>query len=382
MRKRSGDSWELSVTLGTDFTGKRKRFYKTVHCKTERAASKELARFVTECEDGFYNQSKPMTVKQLCNIYEQHYVKRHQKKNAQLSFESISKKWIIPFLGSRKVAKLKKFDVQEWVDMIEDKGKSPKTIRNIHSVLRSMLKYAITDLEIITDNPCAKTVLPPVEKKESKSYNADDVKKILKAFQDIPPQEQALKCFVLLAIFGGFRKGEILGFDWPDIDFENHKICVSKTRYRDNEKDNRVYIDTPKSTKSNRTIALPDFIFDELKKLDIQQKKEKLLFGPAYADEPAVIRLENGTVMNPDKPYKWFKKICEVNDIPFYGIHALRHTHASLLAEIGANYVHVSKRMGHAQVSTTLNIYTHLFKNADDNFADQLNSFVTDEKMV
>lgn len=374
-RRGKGDSWYLEVTLGTDFTGSRKRFNKTVHCRTEREAEKELARFIVECEDEHYNTASPATVSALCELYVNDYVKRHMKRNTQISTVSHFNNWIIPYLGKRKVSSIKKYDIQQLVNLMSDEGKSSKTIRNVFSDAKQLFEYAVKDVELISKNPCKNVRLPDLEKKESKSYNKEYVDKILLSLDDINPEDQALKCFILLSLFGGFRKGEILGFDWSDVDLEGNTITVRQARYKDND-GGKLFNDTPKSKKSARTISLPGFIFEELRRLDLQQKKDKLMFGQHYADSPALLRMEDGSPMNPNKPYKWFQTFCKTYDIPFYGIHSLRHTHASLLQSIGANYVDVSKRLGHSDTSTTLRIYTHLFdESRDEAFADMLSDY-------
>lgn len=373
-RKGKGDAWYLEVTLGTDFTGKRKRFNKTVHCRTEREAEKALARFLVDCEDEHYNTSTPTTVAALCDLYVEEHVKRYFKRNSQIATTSHIKKWIKPYIGKRKVTSIKKIDIQQLVNKIIDDGKSAKTVRNIFTDVRQLFEYAVKDVEIIATNPCDNIRLPDLNKKESRCYDNESVKTILCALDNSSADDQPLKCFVLLALFGGFRKGEILGFDWSDVDFDNNIMTVRQTRYRA-EKGEGIFIDTPKSEKSERTVTLPPFVFSELKRLDLQQKSEKLKFGQYYADSPALLKMPDGTPMNPSKPYKWFAALCENNDLPCYGIHALRHTHASLLQSIGANYVDVSQRLGHSEPSTTLRIYTHLFEDKDTKFADQLDEF-------
>lgn len=374
-RKGKGDAWYLEVTLGTDFTGKRKRYNKTVHCRTEREAEKELARFLIDCEDENFNTAAPTTVSALCEVYVEEYAKRYFKRNTQISTISHFENWVKKYLGKRKVTSIKKHDIQQLVNTIIDDGKSPKTVRNIYSDTRQLFEYAMKDLEIITSNPCNNVRLPELIKKESNSYNNEQVEKIVNALENVTEQDQPFKCFVLMALFGGFRKGELLGFDWSDVDFVNNTLTVRQARYRDKKNGEGIFLDTPKSEKSERTVSLPLFIFKELNKLDLQQKKEKLKFGQYYADSPALFRMEDGTSMNPSKPYKWFDALCKVNDLPQYGLHALRHTHASLLQSIGANYVDVSERLGHSEVSTTLRIYTHLFQEKDSTFADQLGEY-------
>lgn len=376
-RHRGGDSWELTVTLGTDFTGKRKRFTKTVHCKNEKAAEKELARFLVDCEDGNYNSSKPMTVEAFSIIYMNECVKRYHKRNTQESTQQTINKWITPYIGKRKIAAIKKLDVIQWVNMLTDKGKSPKTVRNIYGVLKKMFDYAM-EVDVLAKTPCKDIRLPNLNKKPAKSYTSDEVEKILNGLDELPEDQQLYKCFILLSLFGGFRHGELLGFDWDHISFDTHEISVIQTRYWTDE--GEMFVDTPKSNSSVRTIVLPEFVIKELSKLKTIQIQQRFQFKEDYNINQAIFKLEDGSYMPDKKAYYWFESFCKRNDIPFSGIHILRHTHASLLADLGNNMVQVSNRLGHSQLSTTLNIYTHLFKDKNTSMADQLDLFAESKK--
>lgn len=370
-RKRNGDAWQLIVTVGSDFTGKPRRYTKTVH-GTEKEAEKELSRFYVECETGSANTSNPVTVAELCISYMENYCKRYHKVSAQRSDRTAINNWIKPLLGKRKIAKLKKLEVQEWVNYITDQGKSPKTVRNYFSVFRSMMDFAI-DMDIITHNPCENVRLPKKEKAAIKSYSKDELKMLIQALEITSEDELRYKCAILLALFGGFRKGEILGFDWPDVDFDTCTMHVRQTRMIGPQQG--VYIDSPKTENSQRDVVVPPFIMDLLRKLKVQQKADKLKTGPLYNNSPAMIKASDGDPLYPQVLQRWFTSFCKRNDLPAYGLHALRHTHASLLANIGADKVLVSQRLGHSQLSTTLNIYTHLFENTDKTVASMLQEY-------
>lgn len=369
--KRPG-VWELTVTLGSDYKGKPQRYYKTIKADTERDAEKELSRFFVQCEDGFFNASNITTIAQLCDLYQTEHVARFLKKSTQMSINSTVNNWIKPLLGKKKISKLKKVEVQQWVNHLTDEGKSPKTVRNCYSVLCSMLDYAVSDAELIQRNPAAGCKLPSPDKKESRSYNIEELSKILEGLEDLPREKLPYKCGILLAIFGGFRKAEVLGFNWDDVDFENKSISVVRTRMRAK---GIIYEDTPKTDKSRRTVSLPTFIFSELKDLKVSQLEEKLKFGVYYTDTLALLKQPGGEAITPAMFDKFFRAFCPSIGVPCHGLHALRHTHASLLASLGANEVEVSQRLGHANLSTTLNIYTHLFENRDSEIADGLDNF-------
>lgn len=379
-RHRGGDSWLLTVTLGTDYTGKRKRYNKTVHCRSEGAADRELAKFYAECCEGNINSSSPTTIKDLSAIFYDEYVKEQLKANTQKSNRAAINNWIVPYLGNRKINTLKKRDIQMWVNDIKKKL-SPKTVKNYFSVLDRMMLYAINDLEILNDNPCDRVKLPQIPKKESNSYETHEVEAIVKELQNLPDNEIHYKCAILIGMFGGLRRGEILGLDWCDVDFDNCDVYIHQARYEKIRGES--FIDTPKSEKSIRHVTLPQFIMDELKRLKAYQAEQILAGNLQFT--PAVFHGDLGQTMSGSTLRHKFNRICDSAGVTRYGLHALRHTQASMLADMGINVVEVSKRLGHSEVTTTLNIYSHLFKKADKKIADQLeqyNAMINDKEKI
>ena len=135
-----------------------------------------------------------------------------------------------------------------------------------------------------------------------------------------------------------------------------------------------IYEDTPKTEKSIRTITLPGEIISMLRSLQIQQKEAKLLLANKYEDSPAVLRGDFGKPLYPQVLQRWFTQFLSEHSLKNIGLHGLRHTHASMLAHMGTDKMQVSNRLGHSQLSTTLNIYTHLFEEADKTIADSLSN--------
>lgn len=363
-------TWELTVTVGADYTGKPKRFYKTIKADSEREAERELSRFFVQCEDGAVNASGVTTVEQLAELYVSESVERYLKRSTQRSTKATLKNWIVPKLGRKRLNKLKKMDVQHWINDLTDLNLSAKTIKNYYSVLCALLEYAI-DMELIQHNPARGCRLPKVHKKEARSYNKEQMAQIIEGLEALPADKINYKLAVLLAIFGGFRRGEIIGFDWDDVDTSTNSITVSKTRLKD--KNSGFYEDAPKTELSKRTVTLPAFMFDELRALKAYQLEDRLRCGAYYYTEtPSLLKRPGGETMTPDQIDRFFRTFCKHNNIPCYGLHSLRHSHASMLVSIGADKVEVSKRLGHSNLSTTLNIYTHLFEHREQEIADQL----------
>lgn len=368
--KRGENSYRLRVTIGTDFQGKPIVYSKTVKCKTEAAAKKELAKFYAECESGKVNKSNPITISQLAATYLEEYAQRHLKKSAQVSANTAVKLHIDPSIGSKKVIKLARIDVQQWVNHLSDKGLAPKTVRNYYSTLSGIMQFAI-DMNIIEDTPCKNIRLPKdKKKKEVDYYTIDEVKKLLYALDELPEEETHYKAAIYIALFGGLRKSEILGLNWDDINFRTGELRIHRSRMY--APGTGTYEDTPKTDKSNRIVTLPAEVVYILQDLQLQQKYRQLAAGPNYKESNAAIRSSTGNPLHPSVLYRWWAAFLKKNSLRHIPLHSLRHTHASMLAHLGEDKVKVSSRLGHSQLSTTLNIYTHLFEKTDKAIADNL----------
>jgi integrase len=201
-------------------------------------------------------------------------------------------------------------------------------------------------------------------------YTIDEVKLLLNALDQLPENELHYKAAIYIGLFGGLRKGEILGLNWEDVDFEKGELRIQRSRMY--APGTGTYEDTPKTEKSNRSVAVPKEVMDLLFKLQLQQKYMKLSAGTNYKDSPAVIRSSTGNPLHPSVLYRWWASFIKKCDLRHIGLHALRHTHASMLVHLGEDKVQVSNRLGHSQISTTLNIYTHLFEESDRRLADNL----------
>lgn len=168
--------------------------------------------------------------------------------------------------------------------------------------------------------------------------------------------------YLLLAIYSGFRRSEMLGLEWKDIDFENSLIHVRRTSQYTKEKG--IYTDTTKTRKSKRVSKFPPSIMNLLKQFRTEQAKKAKQLGTKWEGHDRLFTKWNGAPMNPQTPFEWLQGYCERIGIPFRNIHSLRHLHASLLIFEGVDVVAVSADMGHSVVGTTLNLYSHMFQEA------------------
>ena len=170
------------------------------------------------------------------------------------------------------------------------------------------------------------------------------------------------RAFFYLIAYSGLRRSEMLGLEWKDVDFEHNVISVRRTSNYTAERG--TYTDTTKTKRSQRSLKISPFIMNTLKQLRSEQDEQALKYGNEWVESDRLFVKWNGEPMNNQTPYGWLKEFCEKNELPFYGIHSFRHFAASALILAGLDVTTVSGALGHSNSTTTLNIYSHQFQNA------------------
>ena len=265
------------------------------------------------------------------------------------------------------VSKKLEYQVDELFDIFsvrnadEGPGLSSKTILEYHNFLHAAFDYAVRN-RIIPNNPADYVMPPKHRRKEAKWLEIDEVKKIMESMEGEPIKYRVM---VQILIETGIRRGELIGLSWPRIDFERCLVQVQDNLQRD--EDGEVYID---STKGNnkRWIAVSQYLIDLL----IEYKKEQdymkeMLSCRNYEYNPGnfLFIQESGEPMHASSLAHWMDSLEKRKGIPHIYPHLFRHTQASILAAANVDPVTISKRLGHAQVSTTQNIYSHMLEKMD-----------------
>ena len=252
---------------------------------------------------------------------------------------------------------------------------SSKTISEYHRLISSILTTAV-QWQVIPSNPCNRVKPPKVERKEAVSLDEKQAAELIRCLQAEPLKYHTA---IMLALYTGLRRGELCGLNWSDIDFKNGLISVNKAVLY--SADMGVHEDATKTKSSNRIISIPSDMVNLLKRYRAEQMEQQLLLGDQWQNSGKVFTNEMGGVINPDTLSTWFKGFIRRHNLPDIHFHNLRHTAATLLIAGGADIATVSKRLGHADRTTTLNIYTHAIKSADKAAADMLQDIFKKSKI-
>lgn len=237
---------------------------------------------------------------------------------------------------------------------------SPVSIHTYHRVLSAVF-YRAVKWGYIPENPAARADLPSLAGRRANYLDDADARNLLELLQDEPIKWRAVISFDLMS---GLRRGELLGLRWDDVDLDRQQLYVRQTWNYTSAKG--CFVDTPKNRSSERPLRISRTAILILLEYKKWQDQQRLLMGDAWMDQDnRIFTRDDGQPMFPDSITQWFHKFVQRNDLPDVHIHSLRHTYASLMIAEGTPLVVVSHNLGHAQVSTTSNIYSHVIASAE-----------------
>lgn len=359
---KRGDNYRIRVSDGYDVHGKQKMrtmTWKPEPGMTRRQIDKELTRQAVLFEDGEETATSEKFEDFAKKWFKEYGEKRLREKTLERYHQLEERTYAA--IGHKRLDKITRRTIQSFIEQLEEPGinqvtggtLAPKTIKHYVSFVSDVMAYAVR-MELIQHNPCSGAILPTAKSKEKDIYTLEETQHVLDLLQNEPIIYQV---FFTLAIYGGFRRGELLGLEWKDIDFKNCIISIRRSSLYSHDKG--IFTDTTKTQGSARSLKLPSGIFDLLRKYKVQQSEQRLKVGDQWEDHDRLFVAWNGKPMNPNTPYSWYDRFCKRVGIRRIGIHAFRHLNATLLIDSGASVKTVSAALGHAQVSTTLNIYAH-----------------------
>ena len=258
-----------------------------------------------------------------------------------------------------------------FIDVEKRKTLDANTVRGYHRLISSILTKAVK-WGFIPFNPAANAELPKLMPKEAAHLDEEDARRLLELLQNEPAKYRAAISFDLLS---GLRRGELLGLRWSDVDFENETVTIVQTSsYVPGV---GIYTDTPKNKTSARPLKLSRSAFFVLRQVQEWQEEQRALCGDRWKDKDGrIFTNDEGAPIHPDALSSWFGDFTRRNGFTEIHVHSLRHSYASLLIAEGTPLVVVSRRLGHAQVSTTANIYAHVIASADEKAAQITEKFV------
>lgn len=373
-QKKNGEkAWYFKTYLGIDpLTGK-KRYTTKRGFKTQKEAKIALSRLELELQKAGIPINTNTTFKKAAELWLENY-KKTVKESSYSRTKIIFDKHIYPKFGNIKLSKINTAYCQKVVNDWSEKGTS-KQYPLFVNYMNKVFKYAI-NIGLTSDNPTLNLIIPKPQIKTEKKLKLY-TKEQLELFLNEVSQEQNpyfknrdYTLFRLLA-FSGCRIGEILALTWDNINFKTHEMAIKKTVARSD----KYYIsETPKTKKSNRIIYLDEKTIKQLKFWKLEQRKYLFQLGFTKANY-LFTNDENSFTINQAVAER-YNVYRERAGLPYIGLHGFRHTHASMLYEAGADHKEVQERMGHANIKTTMDTYTHITNSKKEETTQKLTNYI------
>lgn len=374
-KKDGSKAYMFNLYLGTDpVTGKQRRTTRRGF-RTMAEAKTALSRLELEVmENGLpTSKRKIMTFEEVYKLwFEQH--KATVKESSAYIHNTIIKVQVLPYFGTLRVDKIDTVYCQKQVNRIF------KTLKNYNSainLIRRIFDYAKAMKQIKT-NPMNDVIIPKKRKtlddtdKPVNFYTKEQLRTFLETLKEHAPYQMYV-AFRVMA-FTGMRKGELAALKWSDVDFENGTISINKTVAFNNA--GKFHIQTPKTRKSIRTISIDDTTLNALRTWKNELRKELFKQGKNIdKGDGFIFHRNNGNFINKYID-QFLPSFLRKYNLPQIKPHGFRHTHASLLFESGASIKEVQDRLGHENIKTTMDIYTHVTKSAREKTAEKFAKYI------
>lgn len=374
--------YRISIEKGRKQDGTRNRITETFEGTLKQAIDRR-DELLYEVKHFQIKPDSNMNFLEYAKLWLKDYAEINIKPSTLYGYKSCLNAHILPRFKDYKLSDITVYELEKFYnDLRKTKSLNPDSngnhnllseavVRHQHSLLCVMLNTAVK-WDFINFNPCLKLTKPPtVTRKEMKFYDEEELKKL---FQHLEYENLTFKTAIYLLTLGGMRRGECLGLFWENIDFEKKTITIKNNLLNIREKG--VYLDTPKTKKSKRTISLPDICFDLLKKLKAKQELEKEMFSNDWMDTEFVFKDEYGNYYNPSRLSRQWVLFQKKHNLKHIRLHDLRHTCATYLLSHNVPIATVSKKLGHSNIYTTLDVYTHSVDSDDIEASNLLNNMV------
>ena len=368
LRKRTNKngsvSWQVIIEGERDpMTGKRERYYKTIN-GTKKQAEATMRKLIAEVENGGIVTASAMKVGDWMSEWLRLYLPNIEATTRDGYRDKIDN-YIKPMLGNIPLKSLKTDNVQQWINEPHARGLAPKTIRNAYNNLNAAMKKAVV-LRMIPYNPCGGVELPKMKKYRANVYTAAQVNDLLAIAADTD-----FYLAIALMTSTGIRRGELLALKWKHVDLAKKVIRIRENMVQAGTK---ILEKSPKSEAGRRDITIGDDVVSLLRNAKMQYLIDKS--QPGFKDLDYVVHKPDGTPYRPDAMTRKWERFLVRHKLPHIRLHDLRHTHATLLIQAGVSPKVVQERLGHSDVTVTLNTYTHVMPDMAQEAADKIDKLI------
>jgi integrase len=347
--------------------GTYKRMY--VYGKTWDQARDRLIEEQSKVQRGIPVANEPWKLGSYLDHWLDNVVKPTRRPATYALYETIVRLYLKPGLGHHRLRRLSVSNVQQFLNGKLAQGQS---IRNVH-LMRQILSAALSRAgreELISRNVARMAELPGWEPAEVRPWSADEALAFLRAAKPDP----LYPAFALLLLYG-MRRGEVLGLRWQDVDLDAGRLRI---RQQIGRVSGQLWTGPVKTRAGNRDLPIPSQARSALLTRQQQQAADREAFGRAWQDTGLVFTTRSGRPVEPRDLVRSFRRICDHNKLRVIKVHHLRHTSASLLKKLRVPPRDAQMILGHAHISTTMQIYTHVDEEARNDALTGLDKLLTD----
>lgn len=372
-KQRGENSYRLIAELGYDANGKRLRQTTTItldHKPRKGELDLAAAKFEEEVKNGEWVKSGAKGFEAFVQDWKQNYANHNLGDYTRKIYMAYINTHLIPTFGRYQLDKITTMQIVKFMtglrspDARKDKRKKPlstNTLLNIYKALKSILDCA-HEWRVIAKNPMEGVSRPKADKKEKKelksrkkSYTAVEAAEVISKLYEGPT---VWKLYFVGVLLGGFRRGEMLGVEWPAVDFEHGGIYVEKQISFDEE--GKSVEAELKTEESEAFVPMPRWYIEELKIYKREWMKHKMSCDPddwKGGDKQYLFHGGSGEKYYPNTPSLTWRRFLDKNELPRIRLHDLRHTTAMLLREYGADLKTIQELLRHSKLATTTDIY-------------------------
>lgn len=363
---RGEDTWLVRVFMGRDGDGKRRYLNKTIRGK-KKDAQDYLSNTLAAISKGTFVEPSPLTVKEYLAKWLKTAAQPRVTERTFSGYSYLITQYLEPApLSGMKLSDLRPLSIQQLYGEMQGRGLSARTVRYLHAVLNSALRQAVK-WGMLARNPAEAVELPKQFRKEMSALSPKEAAEFLKA-----ATEDRFGVLFAFALATGMRPEEYLGLQWKDVDLERGTVTVRRALvWREK---GGWYFGEPKTARSRRSIPLPASTVRALAEHRRKQAEERLKMGPDYQQHDLVFATTEGGPLAPrNLKRRHFRPILKRAKLPLdFRLYDLRHSCATLLLAAGEHPKVVSERLGHATVTLTLDVYSHVLPTMQEAASEKL----------
>ena len=352
VRKREDERWEGRIVVGHKKNGT--PIFQHAYAHTQKELTEKLHQNIERYQDVELTEDSRMTLGQWLDRWLTEYKAGTVRPGTLEGYHRYIEYYIKPQLGDKQISLISQQDIQRMYRRLKTEGRihehpemghqlSDSMVRHIHSTLHAALKDAV-QAHVIPRNPTEGTTAPKPNYKPKRILTRAE----LDAFLTVVEQDEVWRDFFQTELMTGLRRGEICGLQWSDFDEEGGTLKVCRTLH--SQRKGEYTVGETKTNQGMRTIILPHSVTEILRRRKADTISQWIFPDPVKPEDP----------VNPGSAYLRMKTLLRRAGLPSIRFHDLRHSCASLLLANDVPLKQIQEWLGHSDIGTTANIYSHL----------------------